>query len=192
MPGQQWHAWPLLRCLELETSITSFLQGTDMQAFSQLHTLKLRAWGAASWPISEGDLDLTSLPSLRRLHIENWSPESISVTTRCRVHAIWQQPRKDGIFLPCYRARDWLLSPCWTAPSIHLAPFNICDQGIIDIDEVRALQRLLERHHELKVLRITTGQLGSKGVPFAFPPHIYERQDSHMRAKIRTSTGLWL
>ena len=87
MPGQQWHAWPLLRCLELETSITSFLQGTDMQAFSQLHTLKLRAWGAASWPISEGDLDLTSLPSLRRLHIENWSPESISVTTRCRVHA---------------------------------------------------------------------------------------------------------
>ena len=185
LPGPGLTAWPLLRHLDLETSMSWFLQHNDLQAFSQLETLRLCSWGTYMRPVNEIPLDLSSLRSLRHLGIENWSPQSLKVANGCQVHAMWQQSETGG-------DREWLLSPCWRAPSVNMVSLHLERKSVTQPGEMCAIQTILECQTGLELLRIKTNRFGSRRVPITLPTHRCEGQASPLKIEISTRNGCWI
>ena len=159
-----------------------------MQAFSQLKTLRLCAWRDHPWSINSLDLDMACVQSLRRLHIEDWSPKIITVAKGCRVYAKWQRRDK--------RALEWLDSPCWGSSDIALASLHVEDKYRWSFqpsqDEVDAIQTILQCHDELKSLTIDSITLESEEVPLILASHDPRTIGVFLRADITTKHGCWL
>ena len=131
------------------------------------------------------DLDLSKLRSLRHLHIDNWSPRSISVAAGCRVHASWRPP---------LQGREWLLSPCWQRPGISLASLqvNIAGISMLTPGHTQAIQTILWCQTGLELLRVESATLGSKDMPLIFPRESIERLKTPLRVDICTTHGCWV
>ena len=187
--------WPSVRHLHLHTATQDLLRRVDPQALLQLETLTLHYWvreGESDLEIlSNGqthlareDLDLSRLQSLRRLHIEDWSPRSISVTEGCRVHAVWKLP---------FKGQEWLLSPCWQIPGSALASLQInAERSMLTPVHMRAIQAVLKSQTGLELLKIASVTLGSKEVPLTFPREPTECLMSPLRIEICTTQGCWI
>ncbi len=91
--GSDLGAWPMLRHLDLETDIDHLLQCTDMQAFPLLESTRLCSFRDTG-SVNQVDLHLLHVQSLRRLHIEDWSPRTLTVPVSCEVHAVWSWPSR--------------------------------------------------------------------------------------------------
>ena len=185
-PGFQ--AWASVEHVYLETDVADLLQRFDMQAFSHLKTLRLRAWRSFPFPVHSLDFDMSGVQSLRQLHIEDWSPRSITVAPGCRVYAKWHAAGS-----PVLQIRQWLQSPCWRASGTDLAALHVKYSKGFGPNGVRALQTILECQHGLERVTIhTAGSLGTKAVPFAVPSHEITNLEKLLRFEISTSSGCWL
>lgn len=199
-------ARPTLQHLDLETSIEELLQRVNWQDFPHLETLRLcHHRKRCGHPFRYGSLDLSGLRRLRCLHIVNWSPNSISVTAGCQVHAAWQpyhaQEKHPG---PCTTAQgffatrpwiacqEWLLSPCWTAPGTNLVSFQLdCEYSPVG-NQMQAINAVLKRHQRLELLKNTSCHMGSKDEPLMLPSHCSEGVNTLLRVEISTMLGCWL
>ena len=182
---------PPIRHLHLETNLAYLLEHSKLQPFTQLEILSLRPWRSDPSFINTLDLDISSTQNLRRLRIENWSPQSIKVTPSCRVHAVWQLPATATV-APSVHA--WLHSPCWRAPGISLAALHIehhCPswRGLIQLSAIRAILRC---QHELETLKIAAVCLGSPEslLNLLFP--YFKGRKTPLRVDISTNAGCHL
>ena len=182
--------WPSMRHLQLHTSTLGFLTMDDLQAFTQLKSLRLHHCASefnsdCQAHLFSEDLNLSSLQSLRRLHIEDWSPRSsISVTAGCRVDVLWRLP------LTC---EDLLLGPCWQSPGTALASLQVnAGSSMLGPAQTQAIQKTLKYQTGLELLRITSATLGSKEVPLTFPRERSECLRALLRIEICTTQGCWI
>ena len=185
---------PAMRHLKLDTGILTLLRRVNLQAFTQLETLRLCSWMGIRDPkylTTEGippfynvDLDLSRLQSLRCLHIVDWSSRSISVIASCQVHAVWQVPVRGG---------EWLLSPCWQDPGTALASLQVNAGGdTLTSVHTHAIQTLVKCQTALQLLSIRSGTLGSREVPFTFPRECIERLQTPLKVIVYTTHGCWI
>ena len=184
----------MVRHFAFKKSIGVPQQGPDMRTFLQLETLTLQFSGHSCQPINSCqsvnsiDLKLSCVPSLRTLHIENWSPKSISVAASCRVHAVWQQPE-----LPL--TRWWLLSPCWKDPGTRLTHLHFQDKHECilhsDTKQIHAIHDIIACQDGLETLKIEATVWGSEAGPFIFPS-FNKGLGSALRVEIGTIKGCWL
>ncbi len=185
------NTWPSIRHLDLETHIPDLLLHVDMRAFTQLETLRLRSWGLIPASINSIHLDLSQVHSLRLLHIENWSPKSINVTSGCQVYAKWEDPQE----YPEHPEDqpDWLLSPAWTAWSSNLVSFHLEeDYERSAHDAVHALHTIMECHERLKSLRLAVYDVGSRQTPLTFPASHLKGLRASLTVEITTTVGCWI
>ncbi len=180
---------PSVRHLDLKTRIDVLLKNLDMPAFPQLETLELRAWTPTIHPYDSIDLDLTGVQSLRHLHIENWVPKSIDVTSGCRVHAVWHYHKARYS-----RELDWLDSPCWSNSDTALASLTFHAPRIHWDIAVDAIYRIMECQVGLEFLEINahTYTLGWKEVPFTIPSQCNDGLRAPLRIEIWTRRGCYL
>ncbi len=182
-------AHPVIRHFDFSRSIGGPQQGPDMQAFLQLVTLRLRFRKHECRSVNNIDLDLSYVQSLRSLHIENWSPKSISVTASCQLTAVWQQPEVGS-------TRLWLHSPCWRDPAINLALLHVQDKHECiwhsDTRQIHAIHETVACQDGLEALRIEAMVWGSEEGPFSFPSCLQKDPDSALRIEISTIKGCWL
>ena len=182
--GRGLEARPSLRHLELETDLYHLLDDFGsgyMQAFPQLETLRMRSTHPS---LNHLDLDLSHWHGLRHLHIIDWAPQTIMVSTRCQVQAVWS--RRFHV-----NAHDWLLSPCWRAPGIQLISLVVEGEWPTEI-QVHFVHQIIVCHRELEWLEIRSPRLGSEEIPIIFPAHYFNRFKSPLTVKISTTKGCWL
>ena len=182
-------ARPPLRHLDLETNISYFLDRIDLQVFTQLESLRLRSWSSWKGPIDEIDLDISSLCSLRRLQIENWSPKSIKVTPRCRVYAMWQPALHKKA-----TGHEWLDSPCWRATGTKLASLHVEDHCLDwqDAIQLSAIQAILECQDEVETLSVIAEHLGSPDTLLNILFPYFKGMKTPLRVDLSTTAGCHL
>ena len=91
------------------------------------------------------------MQSLRRLHIEDWSPKAINVSAGCQGDAFWY---RSGYMMK--ETQEWLSSPCWRAPGINLASL-VVPRGnlhVVTMISVDHIHQIVECHNELERLKI--------------------------------------
>ncbi len=154
MAGSVFGVWPMIRHLDLMTDIGNLIQGADMQGLLHLETLKLVHTWTANESVNSAHLNLSGAHSLRQLHIEGWSPSSLSAPPRCHVHAVWRHRAQQG------KSREWVLSPCWRSEDISLV-FLRADLGtrITCLRDVENLAHFRQAFMRLETLKLcSTGQ----------------------------------
>ena len=180
--------WPSIQHLDLRTDVATLLQNINMQVLVQLKTLNLQTDGWTTYPppMNRLDLDLTCARSLRRLHIESWSPRSIKVATGCQVFAKWQCI--DG------EALEWLRSPCWRSTGINLVALHVEDKQAQSYgpDQVEAIRTIIECHDRLEAVVINTVKVGSEEMPLNVTSGHHRRAEIPLSVEITTSEGCWL
>ena len=141
----------MLRHLDQKTDIGQLLQSSNllnMHAFPLLETLSLCAYRDTG-SVQQLDLHLLSVHSLRRLHIEDWSPRTLTVPICCQVHAIWSWSSRYTKRM--HETPKWLVSPCWKAPRTKIASLVADYKEIEDILEKADMQGCLSQLESLRL-----------------------------------------
>ena len=135
---------------------------TTLQNAVALETLSLGIYGEyADWSLNV--IDMSHLPALKHMRIENFAPQELHVPDGCLLHIVWDEDHTDGS-----KFVQWVqVQSLWQAQRNRLGSLQVyLKPGGPQTDKMAALKGLLTGDQELAYISLWIPELGYEHKPF--------------------------
>ena len=128
-----------------------------------LETLSLVVCGdSPDW--SQVDIDLSSLPALKHVRIENFAPRKLHVPDGCLLHVVWDEASAISS-----EFRRWArVRRLWQAQPNRLGSLQVC--CLEGEPNMASLKAILTGDHELAYISLCIPKLSNEKQPFSVDP----------------------